>query len=114
SEKTAAMREPSSGGNGIRLKRLSRKPTFASAIQYGLPVPAPMAAQASAARRPAAGPPAPLSDSIVGSFGNRLRKITAPRNGMNIGAVAFRPFRQFTKTWQSSWIKIENAKPTAN
>jgi len=43
-----------------------------------------------------------------------LAVTTAPRNGMNIGALAGMPSRRSWMTWPISWTKSSRTKPSAN
>ena len=63
---------------------------------------------------PAAGPASPTFASATAFLGISRIPITAPRNGMNSGAVARTPSRRSCNTCPYSWISSNNTNPTAN
>jgi hypothetical protein len=66
------------------------------------------------AERPRIGPARPTLASAAASRPSDLALITAPRNGMNIGALAWMPSRRSWRTCPISWMKSSTTKPTAN
>ena len=102
-----------SGSTGRRLNRFSRKPTYASAEEEVAPAkgvdrerhqrPPPIRQQ---------GLPSPTRASAPASFGSSFIATTAPRNGMNIGALAGMPSRRSWITCPISWTRRSRTKPT--
>ena len=90
----AIARPPSSGTTGSRLNRFRKKPVNASARHRSLPVACQMRMQAAAPMLPRIGPARPTRASAVALSPSDLAVITAPRNGMNIGALALMPSRR--------------------
>ena len=93
----AIARPPSSGTTGSRLKRFRKKPVNASACQNSLPVASHTGTSSAAPSDPRIGPASPTRASAAASSPSDLAATTAPRNGMNIGALASIPSRR-------SWI----------
>ena len=63
---------------------------------------------------PSTGPARPTRASAAASFGSSFIPTAAPRNGMNIGAVALMPSRRSWSTCPISWMKSRITKPSAN
>src|SRR5919106_77558 len=110
----AAARPPSSGTIGIRLKRLRKKPTNASATRSSLSQASPATQKAAAPTEPRIGPASATRASFQASSGSSFIPMTAPRKGMKSGALAGTPCRRSSITWPSSWTKIRTTKPIAN
>ena len=110
----AIARPPSSGEIGQRLKRLRKKPMKASAMKKSgrLPRRSPRTRQAPSV--PTIGPASATFASRHTSSGSCLSVISAPRNGMNIGAHTGRPWRFASSTWPSSCTNRSRTNPTAN
>src|SRR3954466_3133830 len=109
----AIARPPSSGTTGTRLNRLRKKPVKPSASQNSLPVAAPISAHASAPREPSTGPARPTRASASASLPSDLAATTAPRNGMNIGALDLMPSRRSWMTCPISCTRSRSTNPTA-
>ena len=80
---------------GIRLKRLMITPNWARAAQMGTDVSQCANSQAQHELRPAELPDQAAQpdagDLALGSTSDCFRRMTAPRPGMNSGALAFTP-----------------------
>jgi hypothetical protein len=90
----AIARPPSNGVSGTRLRRLIRKPTYASARSIELSVASAIAKHTAAPAVPRIGPARPTRASASASSGICFIPTTAPRNGTKIGAVALIPSRR--------------------
>ena len=86
-----AARPPSSGTIGMRLKRLRKKPTNASATRNSEPVASPAIQHTAAPIEPRIGPASATRASFQASSGSSFIPTTAPRNGMKSGALAGMP-----------------------
>ena len=114
-DSAAIARPPSSGTTGSRLKRFRNSPVKTSASQK--PSPASLNASGSSARQPSVpriGPARPTRASAVASSPSDFAITAAPRNGMNIGALASMPSRRSWMTWPISWTSSSSTKPAAN
>ena len=84
---------------------------------YQKPSPVPLRASGSSASAPSVpriGPARPTRASAVASSPSDFAITAAPRNGMNIGALASIPSRRSWMTWPISWTSSSTTKPTAN
>ena len=63
---------------------------------------------------PRIGPARPTRASARAFSPSDLAVMNAPRNGTNIGALAFRPSRRSWITWPTSWMNRRITKPAAN
>ena len=86
----------------------------ASARQRSLPVACQTTMQAAAPMLPRIGPARPTRASAVAFLPSDFALITAPRNGMNIGALALIPSRRSAITCPISWISSSTVNPAAN
>ncbi len=84
----ATIRPPSSGVSGARLNRLRKKPVNASATSRSESRATPAPHTAAAPRLPTIGPAIAIFASAQTSCGICFIVMKAPRNGMNIGALA--------------------------
>ena len=69
---------------------------------------------AAAPRPPTIGPAIATFASFQALSGSRFSVISAPRNGMNIGAETGSPCRFASRTWPSSCTSRSSTKPIAN
>jgi hypothetical protein len=84
-------RAPSSCHTGIRLKMLMKAAILAMAPKTGLLVARNSSQAATAEPRPQSGPASPTRESSRAVAGYWLSRTKAPKNGMNMGAVAEMP-----------------------
>ena len=90
----AIARPPSSGTTGSRLNRFRKNPVKASARHRSLPVTCHTRMHAAAPILPRIGPARPTRASARALPPSERAAITAPMNGMNIGALALTPSRR--------------------
>ena len=83
-------------------------------MNKGTPRRIPARWQSNAASEPNIGPPIPTHASIQALRGASRRRMNAPKNGMNIGALTLSPNFFATMRWPHSCRKIKITKPTAN
>ena len=91
-----------------------KKPKYASAISSELPVSSPTTATAAAPMLPRIGPARPTRASASALSPSDRAVITAPMNGMNIGALALIPSRRSAITWPISCRNSSSTNPAAN
>ena len=85
-----------------------------AACQNSLPVACQRASGIRQPIVPSTGPARPTRASAPASLGSCFIATNAPRNGMNIGALAVTPSRRSWITWPISWMNSSATKTAPN